>query len=427
MTTLTRRRLGLVLAGSALGTTVLGMAGRPAWAETRLRLFWWGNPDRNKRTFEVVDLYKQKHPDIVIDAETIGWDDYWPKMATQAAGRNLADVIQMDYRYLFEYARRNQLEPLDDYIGKGLDVSNFDQSFLDSGKVDGKLYAVPWTSNSTATFYDKVKLQELGIPEPDHTWTWDDLREIGRAVKAKAGANSWGIADKGHWEPMMEFFMRQRGKALYTEDGKLAYTQEDVADYFGLWDSFRSEGLLPPGDVTAQDRSLQKQPITLGYSAVDWAHSNQVVALQALNQHELGMTMLPNAPDGKPGQYLKPSMLISVSRTSGAKPAAVAFTSFLAADPEAGKILRVERGVPGDKEVAKTILQVAEPAEKKMIDYLQVVAENVSPLPPAPPKGAGEVDKMGQRLYDQLAFGRVSVKDGAAQFYREAQAIIRRA
>jgi hypothetical protein len=34
---------------------------------------------------------------------------------------------------------------------------------------------------------------------------------------------------------------------------------------------------------------------------------------------------------------------------------------------------------------------------------------------------------MGQRLYDQLAFGRVSVKDGAAQFYRDAQAIIRRA
>jgi len=424
---LTRRRLGLALAGTAVGTSVLGGLGRPVWADERLRLFWWGNPDRNKRTFEVVDLYKKMHPDVTIDAETIGWDDYWPKMATQAAGRNLADVIQMDYRYLFEYARRQQLEPLDAYVGKELDLSNFDQSFLDSGRVDGKLYAVPWTSNSTASYFDKVRLQELGIPDPDPTWTWDDLREIGRAVKAKGGQNAWGIADKGHWEPMMEFFMRQRGKALYTEDGKLAYTQEDVADYYGLWDSFRSEGLLPPGDVTAQDRSLQKQPITLGYSVVDWAHSNQVVALQALNQHELGMTMLPNAPDGKPGQYLKPSMLISISKTSGVKPAAVAFTSFLAVDPEAGKVLRVERGVPGDKAVAKSLLADADPAEKKMIDYLLVVAENVSPLPPAPPKGAGEVDKMGQRLYDQLAFKRVSVKDGAAQFYREAQAIIRRA
>ena len=427
MTTLTRRCFGLNLTGTALSATVLGALVRPAWAQTRLRLFWWGNPDRNKRTFEVVDLYQKQHADVAIDAETIGWDDYWPKMATQAAGRNMADVVQMDYRYLFEYARRGQLEPLDEYVGNGLDLSNYQTDFLDSGRVDGKLYAVPWTSNSTTTFYDKVKLQELGIPEPDHTWTWDDLREIGRAVKAKGGENSWGIADKGHWEPMMEFFMRQRGKALYTEDGKLAYTQEDVAEYFELWDGFRREGLMPPGDVTSQDTTLQKMPITLGYAAVDWAHSNQVVALQALNKNELGMTMLPNAPDGRPGQYLKPSMLVSVSKTSGVKPQAVAFTSFLVADPEAGKILRVERGVPGDRQVAQSLLADATPAEKKMIDYLAIVAENVSPLPPAPPKGAGEVDKMGQRLYNQLAFGRVEVKDAAAEFYRQAQAIIRRA
>ncbi len=34
------------------------------------------------------------------------WSDYWTKMATQVAGKNMADVIQMDYRYIAEYARR---------------------------------------------------------------------------------------------------------------------------------------------------------------------------------------------------------------------------------------------------------------------------------------------------------------------------------
>ena len=65
--------------------------------------------------------------------------------------------------------------------------------------------------------------------------------------------------------------------------------------------------------------------------------------------------------------------------------------------------------------------------ERKMIDYLSIVAENVSPLPPPPPRGAGEIEKMLVRLYAQLAFGRVSVSDGAAQIYRDAEAIIRRA
>jgi multiple sugar transport system substrate-binding protein len=151
------------------------------------------------------------------------------------------------------------------------------------------------------------------------------------------------------------------------------------------------------------------------------------VALQGLNKNELQMTMLPNQPGGKPGQYLKPSMLVSIARTSQYKPEAVAFTQFLVADWDAAQILRVERGVPGDQKIRDELIPIVNPIEKKMLTYLGVVSGNVGPLPPAPPKGAGEVDKMLQRTYPEMAFGRVSVKDGAAQFYRDAENILRRA
>jgi multiple sugar transport system substrate-binding protein len=424
MRTLTRRIFG-ALTGAAAGTWAL--SGPLAQAQARLRWFWWGNPERNKRTYEVVELYQQKNPGVVVDPETIGWDDYWPKMATQAAGKNLPDVLQMDYRYLFEYARRGQLEPLDDYLGGALDLSHFNPGFVDSGRVDGKLYAVPWTSNSVTTYYDMEKLAELGITMPDHRWTWDDLKEICREIKKSGGEGYAGVADKGHWEPMMELFMRQRGKALYTPEGELGYDETDVGDFFALWDGFRQEGLVPTADITAQDRTLQEMPLTIGRAAIDFAHSNQIVALQGLNQHELGMNMLPNTPGGQPGQYLKPSMLISVSQTSQAKEAAVAFMAFLAYDLDAAAILRVERGVPGDQRVAEHLAEGVNPDEKKMIDYLAVVTDNVGPLPPPPPTGAGEIEKMLLRMYPEMAFGRIDVKDGATQFYRQAQAILRRA
>jgi multiple sugar transport system substrate-binding protein len=427
MRKLTRRGFAGTVAGTALGSVALGALSPQALAETRLRFFWWGNPERNKRTYEVVELFKQKNPEVAVDPETIGWDDYWPKMATQASGRNMADVIQMDYRFLFEYARRNQLEPLDEYMGNGLDLSAFNPGFLDSGKVDGKLYAVPWTSNSTTCYYDSAKMAELGIAMPDHTWTWDDLKRIAGEVKKAGLTDYWGVSDKGRWEPMMEFFMRQRGKALYNEDGGLGFEEADVADYFGLWESFRKEGLATPGDLTAQDNTLQTMPLTLGKSAIDFAHSNQIVALQSLNKNELQMTMLPNLSGGEPGQYLKPSMLVSVARTSPAKPEAVAFTQFLVADWDAAQVLRVERGVPGDEKIRDRLIEVVNPVEKKMLEYLAVVSNNVGPLPPAPPKGAGEVDKMLLRTYPEMAFGRISVKDGAAQFYRDAELILRRA
>jgi multiple sugar transport system substrate-binding protein len=427
MRNLTRRSFAGTVAGAALGTAALGAASRRALAETRMRFYWWGNPERNKRTYEVVEVYKQKVPDVVIDPETIGWDDYWPKMATQASGKNMADVIQMDYRYLFEYARRNQLEPLDDYMGKGLDLTAFNPAFLDSGRVDGKLYAVPWTTNSVFCCCDATTFAKLGIPVPDASWTWDDLKRVSGEIKKAGMADYWGVSDKGRWEPMMEFFMRQRGKALYGEGGGLGYTEEDVADYFGHWEAFRTAGLATPGDLTAQDNTLQTMPLTLGKVAIDFAHSNQIVALQSLNKNELQMTMLPNLPGGQPGQYLKPSMLVSIARTSETKPEAVAFTQFLVADSDAAKILRVERGVPGDEKIRDELIPIADPVEKKMLSYLAVVSKNVGPLPPAPPKGAGELDKMLIRTYPEMAFGRVDVKSGAAQFFRDAETILRRA
>jgi multiple sugar transport system substrate-binding protein len=424
MSRLTRRQFTGRVAGTALASVAFGSLGRSARAATTVRWFWWGNPERNKRTYAVVDLYDQKHPDIAIEAETIGWDDYWAKMATQASGRNLADVVQMDYRYLFEYARRQQLEPLDDY--DALDLSQFDESFLDSGRVDGKLYAVPWTSNSIACFYDQEKLAEFGLTMPDHTWTYDDLRNLAGEIKKQAPEGYWGVADKGHWEPALEAFLRQRGKALYDEEGGLAYEEEDVANYFGLWQGMRDDGLVPTPEITVRDTDLPNLPLTTGTATVDFAHSNQLVALQALNPHQLAMNMFPNQPGGQPGQYLKPSMLISVSAASQVKDEAVKFTSFLASDLDAAAILRVERGVPGDRRVRDFLVQEVDPQEKMMIDYLATVADNVSPLPPPPPNGAGEIEQMLLRMYPELTFERLSVADAASQFYTTAESILRR-
>ena len=152
--------------------------------------------------------------------ETYAWNDYWQKLATQAAGRNLPDVIQMDYRFIFEYARRQQLAALDDFIGKQIVLDDFDPNQLDSGKVDGKLYGISMGANSMTHVYNKVLLDKLGIELPDPTtWTNDDFEAIGMQVKDQLPEGMYFVAEHGLWEPRLETWVRQRGKALYTEDG----------------------------------------------------------------------------------------------------------------------------------------------------------------------------------------------------------------
>ena len=148
--------------GAGVGGAGLAALGHwPSYAQSdlRLRMFWWGSKERAERTEKVNQLYQQKNPGLTITGESLGWTDYWPRLATQTAGRNSADVIQMDYRYIFEYARRGALLPLDAYLSKSLNLGDFSKAAVDSGKVDGKIYGVSLGLNSVATIYDKSMIQ----------------------------------------------------------------------------------------------------------------------------------------------------------------------------------------------------------------------------------------------------------------------------
>ena len=62
--------------------------------------------------------------------------------------------------------------------------------------------------------------------------------------------------------------------------------------------------------------------LVTGKSLFDFTHSNQLVANQKLMPDEINITMIPNQKGGKPGQYLKPSMFLSMAETSADKDAA---------------------------------------------------------------------------------------------------------
>jgi multiple sugar transport system substrate-binding protein len=427
-TRITRRTFGGLMAGGA-SAAILASTGRLAFADGRVRLIWWGNPERDKRTYEVVELYQTKSPGVTVDPETYSWNDYWVKLGTQAAGGNLPDVIQMDYRYIFEYARRGQIHALDEFIGKELDLADFDANQLESGRVDGKVYGISMGANSMSHVYNKTQLDALGIELPDATtWTLDDFIAIGKEVKGALPEGMTFISNMGRQENMLETWTRQRGKGLYTEDGQLAFDLEDLEAFWAHWKMMQDEGLTPTADVQALDTGKMDEMMFINRrSLFDFLHSNQLVAAQSLTEDEVGMTMIPNQTGGQPGQYLKPSMFLSMASNSPDPAAAAVLLNFFVTDPEANDILLIERGVTGDASVRERISASLTETENKIIQYLDVVANHVSPLPPPPPQGAGEIDRAIEPAWDAIAFGQKSVSDGAREFYEFCQTTLERA
>ena len=425
--TITRRDFSRLLGGTAAAATLASVGSFAAAAES-VRLIWWGNPDRDRRTNEVIALFT-KDKGVAVTPETYGWGDYWQKLATQAAGRNLPDVIQMDYRFLFEYARRKQLAALDDFVGKQIDLATFDPNQLASGRVDDKLYGISMGANSMSNIYKKDIFAKAGVTIDQTTWTNAEFDKIGETLKGALPDGMYFVQNMGYMEPCLETWVRQRGKALYTEDGQLGYELADLEAFFARWKDLQDKGLTPPADVMAGDASQKAEDtmIVTGKAAVGFSHSNQLVAYQKLIPDEIDIAMIPNQEGGSPGQYLKPSMLISMAETSSAKEAAAELIAFFITDPGANAILQIERGVSGDPAIRESIVGGLGPTEKKIIDYLDVVATSVGPLPPPPPKNAGELDRALRPAWDEVAFGKASVADGAKKYYDNAVAILGRA
>jgi multiple sugar transport system substrate-binding protein len=59
--------------------------------------------------------------------------------------------------------------------------------------------------------------------------------------------------------------------------------------------------------------------------------------------------------------------------------------------------------------------------DKTLYDYEAALEPKLGAAPPVPPKGAGAIQKLLQRTYEEVAFGRMSIPDAVARFVSEAE------
>lgn len=417
------RRQFVATTGAATAALGLCPSFSMAQAGAKLRCFWWGNPDRDRRTKALLDVYSKKNG-LEVGAESLGWGDYWTKLATQTAGGNAPDLIQMDYRYLFEYARRNTLLPLD----KLLPLPDFSANDRNGGKVDGKLYGVNLGSNSKAMVYDTAMVAKVGVKAIDPNWTWSDMARIAGEISKLNPGKYWGSSDNSRWEQGFEQWLNAQGKSLYNADGQAAFTKDDVAAWFDLWDKLRKSGAIPPADVGASNNAkVEEFELTRGLAAMSFVNSNQIVAFQGLNKNKLAISVFPRSKTGSSGHYIKPSQMMSISSRCKAPEEAAKVIQFMVNDPEGVKILGIERGVPCSVAARAVLAPDLDALGKMQLDFVAALSKVAVPLPPPPPKGAGEVENLLKRVADSVAFGRTSIKDGAQQFHTEVESILARA
>ncbi|MEK8145730.1 extracellular solute-binding protein [Streptomyces sp. M10(2022)] len=94
-----------------------------------------------------------------------GYEAYVQKLATQAAGGDLPDVAQLDYRQISQYAGSGTLLDLGTSVKDGtLRTAAMDEGLVATGRYDGSQYALPMGQGSAGFAYDSAVFAKAGCP-----------------------------------------------------------------------------------------------------------------------------------------------------------------------------------------------------------------------------------------------------------------------
>ncbi|GAA1135702.1 extracellular solute-binding protein [Kribbella jejuensis] len=413
-----------LLAASACGGDSGGAASSSDGGKVTLRFTWWGSDTRTKLTQQVIDAYQKDHPNVTIKGEYGEWSGYWDKLATTVAANDAPDIIQMDEKYLREYADRGAL--LDLKKAQGLDTSKFEPDTLGAGEFDNGLYGLNAGINSFAVVVNPAAFKTAGVPIPDDkTWTWDDFAKTAAEITSKTGGKITGTGTLGGNEAGLNLWARQNGESLWTKDGKLGVSPEKTTDFFKYILKLRDEKAIPSAEAISQDMnaSLDQSAFATGKLAMTFIWSNQLVAFSKATGQQLKLLRVPST-DGKAadnGSYYKGSMFWSISSRSKHQKEAAEFVNYLANSPAAGNVLLAERGVPPNTEVRAEVTPKLQPADAATAKFIQDIKADLGEPSPAPPVGGGQVEKIIQRYTTDVLFGRQAPDAAAKAFLDEVK------
>jgi multiple sugar transport system substrate-binding protein len=199
------------LARACLVTTAMLLAacsGTPA--DSRQVVRFWAMGYEGEVVAQMLPAFQRLHPDIRVELQQQPWTAAHEKLLTAFAGDSLPDVCALGNTWVPEFAALGALTPIDARVGVATDIQPPDwfAGPWATGVVDGKLYGLPWYTETRAPYVRRDLLAKAGITTLPRTW--DEWRAAMAAIKAMVGPKRYAILiPLNEFEPLLNLAIQQ--------------------------------------------------------------------------------------------------------------------------------------------------------------------------------------------------------------------------
>ena len=124
---------------------------------------------------EMVEAFEAENPDVKVEVQTYGYDDYFQQLATKIAGDTTPDVFELNIENFRAYANKGVLAKIDN-----VDVSEIHPKALEAFTIDNEQFGLPTKFSNVVMIYNKDLFDAAGVDYPTNDWTWDE--ELAAAI-----------------------------------------------------------------------------------------------------------------------------------------------------------------------------------------------------------------------------------------------------
>lgn len=423
-----RRRIAgllvLVLFLAAGSVACTGGTRRADTGQVQLSVFWWGDKKRATLTERALQLYSQRNPSVTFRMTWQGETGYYERLATQAVGGNAPDLFQIDNDHLTEYAERGIVLDLTDQVAAGrVDLSRFPPSLAQGGQINGRTVAVAAAADTPGLVYNRALLRRLGLAEPHIGMSYEEYLDWARQVTERTDGQVAGTMDPSADLRALWLWLRGQGKEFY-QGRRLGFTIADLTRWFELWQQARATRATPSPAIIAPANhgEVSRQLVLTGSAAASFVWSSQLPELQRHSTDELGLVSYPGPPQA---HWAHASMYWAGFRGTRHPDLVTDVINFLVNDPEAGRILGIERGLSVNLDVRQIIgAELTDTAARQVADFDTRMLDRFGPPPMPPPRGHAQLRALLIEAAESVQSGRSTAQAAAIGFVNRANVVL---
>lgn len=235
-----------------------------------------------------------------MDPISSGWGDYVTKVFSQFNAGTPADVYGTAIETFQAFSSRDLWVPLDDFVAANTGFSDFAPSLFQQGSYKGNIHYIPIGWNNIMINYNRDLFDKAGVPYPSRDWTWEEFREVAKALTVKDAAGN--VTQFGYEVPNQNFFVQPwfftNGTGVLTDDWSASNMLDPkVSESLQfLYDLIHVDGVSPvPGKDTMDNQFFAGQVamISRGHWIVQNALASKLnMDIAVVPRKETGITVI---------------------------------------------------------------------------------------------------------------------------------------